>query len=161
MSTAVRTSQALGFTAALFAAGYGFCASHLAVPRLYSLKPSVSTPMFKTVFYDGAVIIVPSALLASAGNAYAAYGSALPEAQRLYIAAALLSIAPLVWTQLVMIKGINRLNGIADSSEVEQEKVQSSEVVGLLKTWSVQNYVRSALYTTGGIIGIFASFAYA
>ncbi len=56
-----------------------------------------------------------------------------------------------------MIGGIERLNSIAVDAR-EQEKVSVEKVEGLLRAWTWQNYVRSALSLTAGVVGFVAMF---
>lgn len=158
MSGTIRAVQAIGFASPFFAAGYSFSASQLILPRLYDLPPSTSTPIFRDVYYKGAIVAVPSAVIASVTHAYLAYVGTQSETTALHTAAAVTVLATLPWTRLVMLKGIEKLNGMAES-KVEQEKANKSEVEQLLRTWTWQNYVRSVLWVAGGIIGIVATFA--
>jgi hypothetical protein len=156
MATAIKLAQAVGITGSALLSGNSFSASFLSIPPLLKLPPSTSTPIFSYVYHQGALAVIPVSIISAIANGYLAYASHTPESTRLYATAAASVLATLPWTALVMMKGITRLNGLAES-KVEQEKADRSEVEGLLNGWKLQNYVRSVLFLTGAIFSAMAT----
>ena len=140
---------------AFLASGYSIAFSQNAVPLIYDQAASISTKVFKGVFYQGGAFVVPCALISLAGSSYLAYK--LPEQRHLWIAAGAITIAPPVFTQLVMKGGINRLLEIGESVVEQQKADQSGEVTRLLKAWVMLNAVRATLSFAGGALALLAS----
>jgi hypothetical protein len=153
--TSIQAVQAIGITSAIFVSGFSFGTSYLALPPLYSQAASISTPVFSHVYHAGALVAAPCAIISTVASGYIAY--ALPQSRLLSTIAAISALAPLLWTRTVMIGGIERLNSIAVDAR-EQEKVSVEKVEGLLRAWTWQNYVRSALSLTAGVVGFVALF---
>lgn len=156
MASVIRTTQVVGFTSGLIFSSVYFTSSYLIMPPLFDQPPANSATIFREIFYRGATVIVPLALISTATNAYAAYASSVPEVRNLYALAAVAVLAPLPWTALVMTNGIQRLNTIAEN-KLEQEKASKSEVEGLLRAWTWQNYVRGTLALVGSIASLYAA----
>jgi Domain of unknown function (DUF1772) len=149
----LRTTQIIGLTTSLFLSGVNAGASYLTLPILFTQPPSVSTPIFQTLYKRGAVSLPPLAVFSSLCSAYLAF--ALPEQRSLYVVASMGTLAMIPWTLVAMMETNNRLCAIADS-KIEQEKVKSEEVEALLRKWTWMNYVRSGLMMVGGLTGLFA-----
>ncbi|KAF8847928.1 DUF1772-domain-containing protein, partial [Acephala macrosclerotiorum] len=153
METTIRTSQILGLTTSLLLSGINISASLLTLPTLYSLPPSTSTPIFSQLYYRGAASLVPLGLFSASCSLLTAY---LHPAQRtLWAIAGVATLSQTPWTLLVMMPGIKRLNGIAES-EVEREKVRREEVEGLLRQWTWMNFVRGGMPLVGAVCGLWA-----
>jgi hypothetical protein len=148
-------AKAVAIPLSLIASGYGICASHNIVPRLYPEPVSVATPIFAHVFFTGGSFVVPTALTSVLASAYLAYS--LPRQRRLWTIAAGSTLLTLVWTRIVMIPGINRLIAISLDAALQAKSEASGEHLPLLKAWVVQNYVRSAMFFVGGFAGLWAS----
>ena len=153
--TSIQAIQAVGITSAIFVSGFSFSASYLALPPLYSQAASINTPIFSHIYHAGAFVAAPCAIISTIASGYVAY--ALPQSRLLSIIAAISALAPLIWTGTVMISGITRLNSVAADAR-EQEKASAEEVEELLRAWTWQNYVRSALSLTAGVVGFVAMF---
>jgi len=52
--------------------------------------------------------------------------------------------------------GIQRLIAVSESDEREQEKVSSGEVEGLLRSWTMWNFVRAGCAAVGGLVSVYA-----
>lgn len=152
---ALLAAKALAIPLSLIASGYGICASHNILPRLYQEPASISTPIFTHVFYTGGAFVVPTAITSVLASGYLAYS--IPRQRRLWIAAASSTLLTLAWTRIVMIPGINRLIAISVDAALQAKSEASGEHVELLKAWYWQNYVRSALFFAGGFIGLLGS----
>ena len=153
MDTTIRTAQVLGLTSSILLAGINIGSSYLTVPILYTRPTSTSTPFFSEFYIRGAITLVPLGIFSSFCSATVAY---LHPAQReLWAIAAAAIIAQTPWTVLVMMGTNNRLNAIA-ASKIEQEKISSEEVVGLLRQWAWMNVVRGLLALVGGLVGLWA-----
>lgn len=151
--TLIQVVQLAGITPAIFVSGFSFATSYLTLPPLYKQTASISTPIFSHVYFAGAFVAAPSALVSTAAFSYIAY--ALPESRTISTVAAALALAPLLWTRTVMFSGIQRINSVAADPR-EQEKASATELEGLLRTWTWQNYVRSASSLAAGIAGFTA-----
>jgi hypothetical protein len=151
MLAAKLVSIPLAFTAT----GYGLCASHNIVPRLYSEPVSIATSLFAHVFRIGGSIVVPAALTSVLASAYLAYY--VPAQRRLWTIAAVSTLVTLPWTRIVMIPGINRLIAISVDSALQTKSEANGEHVALLKAWVSQNYIRTFAFFTGGFAGLLAS----
>lgn len=155
-STAIHYAKLVSFPTAFFLSGYSLSYSQCTVPQLYDVRPQISTPIFKNVFYGGASVVVPGALLSSAASAFLAY--AVPEHRRVWASAAAAVLFTQPWTALVMMPGIKRLLEISEANAAVQSKVeQTLEHRQLLKTWVAQNFLRAGLYFVGGLAGMYAT----
>lgn len=152
---AILAAKLVSIPLAFTAAGYGLCASQNIVPRLYPEPVGVATPLFAHVFRTGGSIVVPAALTSVLASAYLAYS--LPARRRLWTIAAVSTLVSLPWTRAVMIPGINRLIAISVDSALQAQSEASGEHVALLKAWVSQNWVRTAMFFTGGLAGLMAS----
>jgi hypothetical protein len=152
---AILAAKLVSIPLAFTAAGYGLCASHNIVPRLYPEPVGVATPIFAHVFRTGGSIVVPAALTSVLASAYLAYS--LPAQRRLWTIAAVSTLVTLPWTRIVMIPGINRLIAISVDLALQTKSDVSGEHVALLKAWASQNYARTFLFFTGGFAGLLAS----
>ncbi|KAM0707690.1 hypothetical protein Q7P35_004337 [Cladosporium inversicolor] len=152
---ALLAAKAISIPLALIASGYGICASHNIVPRLYPEPVGVATPIFAHVFYTGGSFVVPTALTSVLASAYLAYH--LPRQRRLWTIAAGSTLLTLAWTRIVMIPGIDRLIAISLDAALQAKSEASGEHLPLLKAWVTQNYVRSAMFFVGGVSGLWAS----
>lgn len=152
---ALLAAKAISIPLALIASGYGICASHNIVPRLYPEPVGIATPIFTHVFYTGGSFVVPTALTSVLASAYLAYS--LPRQRRLWTIAAGSTLLTLAWTRIVMIPGINKLIAISVDAALQAKSEVSGEHVTLLKAWVTQNYVRSAMFFAGGFAGLWAS----
>ena len=152
---AILAAKLVSIPLAFTAAGYGLCASQNVVPRLYPEPVGIATPLFAHVFRTGGSIVVPAALTSVLASAYLAYS--LPARRRLWTIAAVSTLVSLPWTRAVMIPGINRLISISVDSALQAQSEASGEHVALLKAWVSQNWVRTAMFFTGGLAGLMAS----
>ena len=150
----IAAAKIISIPTAFFVAGYSFSFSQNTVPLLYKQAASVATPVFSGVFYQGAAAVAPCSVLATTANAYLAYS--LPRQRKLWTIAAGLTLFALPFTQLVMSGGINRLLEIAKSVALQAKADQSGEVERLLRTWVLQNWVRTFSYFSGGVVGLYA-----
>jgi hypothetical protein len=141
---ALLVAKAVSIPLALIASGYGICASHNIVPRLYPEPVSVATPIFAHVFFTGGSFVVPTALTSVLASAYLAYS--MPRQRRLWTIAAGSTLLTLAWTRFVSL-----------DAALQAKSEASGEHLPLLKAWVVQNYVRSAMFFVGGFAGLWAS----
>jgi hypothetical protein len=151
----ILAAKAISVPLAFVAAGYGLCASHNILPRLYPEPVGISTSIFAHVFRIGGSFVVPTALSSVLTSAYLAYR--LPAQRRLWTIAAGSTLSTLAFTRIVMIPGINRLIAISVDVALQAKSEASGEHVELLKAWVTQNYVRSAMFFVGGFAGLWAS----
>ncbi|KAK3707649.1 hypothetical protein LTR37_011997 [Vermiconidia calcicola] len=140
----------LSIPSAFLVSGYSIAASQMAVPLVYEQPASVSAPFLRGVFVRGAAFVVPGAIISSSASAYLAY--AIPEQRTTLATASILTLLPLAFTRLVMMKGIQRLIEISESAAEQQKGDQNGEVVQLLKAWVAQNWVRAMLAFSGGML---------
>jgi hypothetical protein len=152
---ALLAAKAIAVPLSLLASGYGICASHNIVPRLYPEPVGIATPIFAHVFFTGGSVVVPTAITSVLASSYLAYS--LPRQRRLWTFAAASTLLTLAWTRIVMIPGINRLIAISLDSALQAKSEASGEHLPLLKAWVTQNYVRSAMFFAGGFAGFWAS----
>lgn len=152
--TVVRTTQALGITTALFMSGVYFGSSYLAIQPLLPLPVSESTRIFADIYHTGAGLLVPLALGSAALNAVNAY--LVPTARIEYGVAAAAAAGTMAFTVAVMLPGVERLLKIRKMNGSEIQSVKKQEVVGLMKAWKAQNYVRAGLGSTAGVLGVYA-----
>ena len=153
MDTTTRSLQVLSLTTSLVLSGANFGASALTLPILYTVPPSISTPIFEKLYTRGGVALVPLGIFSASCSAIVAYS--LPGQRNLWSAAALATIGQLPWTLLAMMPGIKKLNAIA-ASKGAQEKTDKEEVTGLLKEWAWMNVVRGGFALVGGLVGLWA-----
>lgn len=166
-TTALSTAQAIGIGFPFAASGFYFCSSFVAVPNLYSLPNTTSTPIFRNIFLTGSKAIVPLVAIPAVANAYLAYsaqksgshiaGGENGNAGLLYGASAVGILFPVIFTVAVMKKGINRLVTIGEAGAAEQEKVSRAAVRGLLEAWVAQNYVRAGVSLAAGVLSAVAT----
>lgn len=133
---------------------YNFTFSQNVVPHIFKQPASVTAPIFAKIYNIGASTILPVAATSIAAYAYLAYTSN-PEKRRLYGTAAVLMFATLPLTQVVMKSGIDRLLEISKESSLQTSSKFDAEATALLKTWVAQNYFRSSLHLTAGLIGLY------
>lgn len=149
-------AKLVAISTAFMMAGYGINASQSSVPMLYNQPTSVSLPLFTSIFYKGAAVMSPAAVISSGASAYLAY--LYPQQRQMWATAGALVFAIGPFTQFVMLNGIHRLIHVSESSSVEQDKAQKSgEVLRLLKAWTMQNWMRVGLNFTGGFIGLWTA----
>lgn len=153
MASVVRTTQILGMTASFILSGIFANSTLIAIPPLYTLPTSTSTPVFAEIFHRGTLVVMPLVVLSTLCNAYLAYE--IPMSRTAYSVAACATFGTLPWTLLLMKGGIDRLVAIAGSKEM-QERVQGKEVEGLLRDWAAKNSVRGFLALVGGLAGLVA-----
>ncbi|KAF4556299.1 Hypothetical protein D9617_1g081750 [Elsinoe fawcettii] len=144
--------QAIGLAGAFIQSGFSFGVSWMVLPSTYTIDPSVSLPIFKNIFRSGGIVVVPTALLAAIGTAVAAYRD--PEQRTPLSIAAALAAAPVVFTQLFMMSGIQKLLSY-EANGAERAKAGTNQIVSLLQAWSAQNYVRAGLSFTAGALGLY------
>lgn len=149
----INVAKFLSIPTAFLISGYSLGFSQNSVPLLYNQPASVSAPTLEGIFYEGAKVVVPGAVIACAGFSYLAYNARSTEERNLYIASAAMVITPQPWTVLVMKSGIDRLIQIGASAVESQKADQTREAVQLLKGWVWQNYVRAALGFAAGAVG--------
>lgn len=149
-SSIVSTAQALGTSANFFAAGVSFASSALVISPLLPLSVSDSARIFSTLYNVGKFTQGPISSTATIANLVAAYYSASGAANG---TAAALSMAPLAFTGIYMMPGISRLLSIHAMDGAQKQAVGRKEVVDLLLAWKGQNYVRTTLMITAGLIG--------
>ena len=150
--TALTTAKLTSIPLTLMAAGYGICASHNIVPRLYREPASTATSIFTHVFHTGGSIVVPTGLTSAPASLYLAYPQ--PRQRKLWLAAAAGTLLTLPWTRLWMFPGIMRLIAISEDAALQSQSAVSREHVVLLRRWVVENYVRSAMFLAGGLAGV-------
>lgn len=158
-STALTSAKLISVPLTLMAAGYGICASHNIVPRLYPEPAGTATSIFTHVFYTGGSIVVPTGITSALASAYLAYNSSNSSQRKLWIGAATGTLLTLPWTRLWMYPGIMRLIAISKDAALQSKSAASGEHVTLLRKWAVENYVRSAMFLAGGFAGLWASVA--
>lgn len=151
--TAFQAAQFTSAASALFVAGYGFAFSQSAVPQLYDVKPQISTPVFKQVYYQGAKVVPPATILAAASAGYLAY--VVPEQRREYIKVAAAALATQVWTLVFMLPGIKRLIAISEADEKTQGRIEMSlEHRQLMIRWVRQNWIRTGMSLYAGVTAL-------
>lgn len=154
---AIFAAKLTALSTVLAACGYYTCSSQNPAVILLSQPASVSTPFFTSMYYRGAAVVGPAAVIATTSFGYLAYASADPNKRKMYGASAVLSMAALPWTALVMAGGIDRLISIGKDPALQVTAGSSGEVTKLLKTWTAQNYVRVGFTLAAGLIGLSAS----
>ncbi|EMC94883.1 hypothetical protein BAUCODRAFT_36156 [Baudoinia panamericana UAMH 10762] len=151
-----RISQLLAIPGAFFLGSYNATFSQNVMPHLYSLSPSEVTPIFEKIYHRGAATILPIASIAIAANGYLSYESDTTK-RRLYGTAAVLMVATLPLTQIVMGPGINRLIEISKDASLRSKTGTEAEVVKLLKSWVTFNSLRASLHLTAGMLSLYAA----
>lgn len=144
---AVPTSFLLGSYNAVF--------SQNIIPHLYTAPPSITAPAFAKIYYLGGSTIAPTAAAAILSYAYLSYDSSNHTRRTLYATSGALTFGTLLWTMTAMSPGINRLIEISKDSQLLQKGGIDREVTGLLKDWVAQNYFRSSMHLTAGVIGFY------
>ncbi|KAM0723649.1 hypothetical protein Q7P37_000637 [Cladosporium fusiforme] len=152
---ALLSAKLISVPLAFIATGYGICASHNIVPRLYPEPVAIATPIFSHVFYTGGSFVVPAGLTSTLASAYLAWQ--IPSQRRLWTLAAVGTLATLPWTRLWMFPGIVRLIDISTDATLQAQSTASGEHIELLKQWVTQNYIRAAMFAVGGFSGLWAS----
>lgn len=151
--TALQCAQFASAASTLFMAGYGFAFSQSAVPQLYDVKPQISTPIFKQIYYQGAKVVPPGAIIAAASSGYLAY--ILPEQRNEYIKVAASAVATQLWTIVIMLPSIKRLIKISESDEKTQGRIEMSlEHRQLMIKWVRQNWIRTGIALFGGVTAL-------
>lgn len=153
--TALLSAKLISVPLALIATGYGICASHNIIPRLYPEPVGISTPIFSHVFTTGGAFVVPCAVTSVLASSYMAYR--IPSQRRLWSLAAVSTLVTLPWTRLWMYPGIVRLMDISVDAGLQAKSTASGEHIVLLKQWVTQNYIRAAMFFVGGFSGLWAS----
>lgn len=154
---ATLASQTLAISSSFALSSYNFTFSHNVIPHLYTLSPSISTPIFADVFRIASATIAPTAAVAIAGYGYLSYSSHETYKCQLYGSAAILTFATLPLTAIVMKPGINRLIEIRKNSGLQAQVGVGKEVTALFKTWVGQNYFRASMHATAGLMAIYAA----
>ena len=156
--TALQTAQFASATSALFLAGYSFSFSQSSVPQLYEVKPQVSTPIFKNIYYNGAKVVPLFSIIATISSSYLAYLE--PENRRAYLTAAITAFATQPWTVLVMMGPIQRLIKISEADEKTKGRIEMSlEHRQLMIKWVRQNWVRAGLLAVSGAVSLWTTLA--
>ena len=150
----ITVAKFLSVPTAFFLSGYSFSFSQSTVPLVYNQPASVSTQVFKGVYYNGAAVVAPGALVSALGYAYLAYS--VPEQRNLYATAGVITMGPLLFTRTVMNAGIQRLLKIGESAAEQGKADQTGEVANLLRSWVMQNWVRASLSLVAGMVGLYA-----
>lgn len=150
----------LSIPTAFLLSGYGLGFSQNSVPLLYKQPASISAPLLEGIYYQGAKVVAPGAILATTGLAYLAYTARTSDERNLYGLAAALTFASQPWTALVMLPGIHRLIEIGASAAEQTKADASGEAVQLLQGWVWQNAVRAALNFASGAVGFWAFIQY-
>lgn len=178
---ALATTSILGIAAPVFASGFQFALSHLAIPPLLSQPQSFSTPVFAHIYRAGALVAVPLSVLGLAGSSAAAYLShgypvtpydaaakgRLMSPRTAWVSAALLCASIPVFTALFM-KGdidplLERADGFAARGGVGKQVASASAaddelVRGWLASWRRLNFVRSGIMGTAACFAAYAIF---
>nr|OQO11973.1 hypothetical protein B0A51_17083 [Rachicladosporium sp. CCFEE 5018] len=153
--TALLTAKMIAIPLALTSAGYGINASQNTVPRLYKEPAKIATSIFAHVFHTGAYFVVPSTLLSVAASTFLAYS--IPRQRQVWGTVAVMTLAALPWTRLVMMPGISRLLAISEDEAAQHKCGGSGEHTYLLKKWVGQNYIRASFFLIAGLTGLWAS----
>ena len=149
-------AQALGVGAPLLMSGVFFGASHLTIPPLLKLSIKDATQAFAFVYHTGAGVQGTLAATGIVSTAIAAYLS--PERRLEYEAIGAGIASPIIFTLVFMAGGINRLLAIQSMNGSEVQSVRKEEVIGLLKTWQSQNYLRAGIAFAAGAYGMYNLF---
>lgn len=141
---------------ALLVSGYQLALSQNSLPIIINEAATVSTPIFTHVYNRGAVVAVPGAFIASTAFGYLAYNTQNTTHRRLFTTGALLTIGVVPFTRLFMFGGIQRLIEISENAAMQAKS--GGEVTRLLKTWTVQNWVRCVMMFMAGVAGLATAF---
>lgn len=120
---------------------------------MYELSPETVTKMFARVFYRGSAVVAPLSIVSAIATGTLAYMH--PEQRNIFAAATVATVAPLIWTRVVMGSTVDRLLELGNNAAM-REKAGSTEIVALLKSWTAMNFVRSGLGAAGGFIALWA-----
>ena len=105
--------------------------------------------MFIPFYHLGARIVVPLAVISGISTGISAY--LIPEKRHGYATAAVLALASIPWTLVVMMPTNSRLVEIG--SKRGEEKF-AGEVLQLLGRWSLLNAFRASAAFAGGVVGL-------
>lgn len=152
-----RTVSFLSIPTALLCSGYQACFSQNSIPILLSQPVSMSAPAFTQLYNRGITIVVPGAILASLGFGTLAYSAKSDIQRKLYATSAVCSLSVMAFTRTYMANGLAKLLEMGGDALQQEKAAQSGEAVRLLKAWSGQNWVRSALFLSAGVLGMVAS----
>ncbi|KAK5677470.1 hypothetical protein LTS10_010042 [Elasticomyces elasticus] len=156
-ATLLRNAKAIAVPLPFILAGYSYAFSQNAVPGVLDHPATFNTPVFARVFNAGALIIVPGSLLSAATSGYLAY--IIPAQRQIWGVAAAASIAPLVWTALIMNSGIKRLIAISEDKAKQEKATANLEHRQLLSKWITQNYMRAGFFFVAGVAAMRATAA--
>ncbi|CAD0087505.1 unnamed protein product [Aureobasidium mustum] len=134
---------------------YNAVLSQNVMPHLYKQPASVVASIFAKIYKIGSTTIAPLATTAILAYSYLAYSSTHHKRQQ-YGIAAVLTLATLPMTQIVMMPSISRLLEISSNGDLQKTAGLDQEVVRLLKTWVAQNYFRATLHLSAGFVGLYA-----
>ena len=148
--------QVAGISGAFALSGVYFCSSQVFLPTMYELSPETVTKMFARVFYRGTAVVAPLSMLSAVATGTLSY--MYPEQRNIFAAATAATVAPLIWTRVVMGTTVNQLLELGNNAAM-REKAGSTEIVALLKSWTAMNFVRSGLGAAGGFIALWAVLA--
>jgi uncharacterized membrane protein len=149
--TTIKSLQAVGLTSSLLLGGVYFGSSQITIPTLYHLPIAHSTSVFTAFYYRGIPPVVAFSLSSAVCFGTLAY---MVPAQRVrWTSAAVLALAPLVWTRTVMANTVDTLLRY-NANQIEREKAGVDGLLALLKAWQWQNFVRSGMAIAAGLLGI-------
>ncbi|CAD0113288.1 unnamed protein product [Aureobasidium uvarum] len=134
---------------------YNAVFSQNVMPHLYKRPASVVAPIFAKIYSVGSTTIVPLASTAIIAYGYLAYSS--PHKRQQYGTAAVLTLATLPMTQIVMMPSISRLLEISRMGNLQANAGLDQEVTRLIKTWVAQNYFRASLHLSAGFVGLYTA----
>jgi uncharacterized membrane protein len=149
--TTIKTLQAVGLTSSLVLGGVYFGSSQVTVPTLYHLPIAHSTSVFTAFYYRGIPPVVTLSM--SSAVCFGTLAYMIPAQRMRWASAAVLALAPLVWTRTIMANTVDTLLRY-DADQVEREKAGVVGVLALLKAWQWQNFVRSGMAVAGGLLGL-------
>ena len=154
---AITVAKFLSIPTAFLLSGYSMGFSQNSVPLVYNQPAAISAPILEGVYYQGAKVVAPGALMTAAAFGYLAYTAPTTRERNLYAACGAMVVATQPWTAFVMLPGIHRMMDIAKSAAEQAKADQSGEAVKLLKGWVYQNYLRAVLYLAAGFTGLYTS----
>ena len=105
--------------------------------------------MFTPFYHLGARVVVPLAAISGISTGISAY--LIPEKRHGYATAAVLTLASIPWTLVVLMPTNSRLVEIG--SKRGEEKF-AGEVLQLLGRWSLLNAFRALAAFAGGVVGL-------
>ncbi|KAK4895811.1 hypothetical protein LTR27_006293 [Elasticomyces elasticus] len=155
----VFAAKLTSISSAFIISGYMLAASQSSIPLLLPQPTSVSTAIFRGVYNRGAALAVPVSAISVAATAYLVYITPAESRNKVLYAVSGASTAAMIpLTRIIMMPGIKRLISISHMEAGMQGKPAiSSEALGLLGTWSGQNWVRFGLSAAGGLLGLYAA----